>query len=367
MDLITIVLFLIGLVLLVVGADLLVRGASTIAKKVGISSLVIGLTVVAFGTSAPELAVSVTSAIAGDDTVELALGNVIGSNLFNILMILGVSAIVAPLMVERQLIRLDVPVMIAASALCLLMSLDGGIGKLDGAILFAGLLLYTYVLIRSTRKHPEAAQAEGDESTTSGDKPVNIPKQLGLVAVGLVMLVVGSGWLVDGAVAFATMFGVSELIIGLTVVAVGTSLPELATSVIAVARGERDIAVGNAIGSSIFNILMVLGLTAVCSPIELPVSDSVMTFDLPVMLAIAIACLPPFITGNLLARWEGAVFVGYYIAYTTYRVLVELEHGSTETFANVIVWFAVPLTVVTFIATLIQEMRARKRKATGSQ
>ncbi len=358
MDPITIVLFLIGLVLLVIGADLLVRGASTIAKKLGISSLVIGLTVVAFGTSAPELAVSVTSAIAGDETVELALGNVIGSNLFNILMILGLSAIVAPLMVERQLIRLDVPVMIGASALCLLMSLDGGVGFIDGLILFACLLVYTFVLIRSTRKHPEAVEV--DQAAESEE--VNIPKQLGLVLVGLVMLVIGSGWLVDGAVAFAKMFGVSELIIGLTVVAAGTSLPELATSVIAVARGERDIAVGNAIGSSIFNILMVLGLTAMFAPIELPVSDSVLTFDLPVMLAIAIACLPPFITGNVLARWEGAVFVGYYIAYAVYRVLAELKHESTETFGQVIIWFAVPLTVVTFIATLIQEWHQRKNK-----
>ncbi|MGB1015639.1 MAG: calcium/sodium antiporter, partial [Nannocystaceae bacterium] len=319
MDTITIVLFCIGLVLLVVGADLLVRGASTIAKKLGISSLVVGLTVVAFGTSAPELAVSVTSAIAGDDTVELALGNVIGSNLFNILMILGVSSIVAPLLVERQLVRLDVPVMIGASALCLLMALDGGIGFLDGIILFSGLLIYTYTLIRSTRKHPEApVEPEGDapEQPDKPDQPVNMPKQLGLVAAGLVMLVVGSGWLVDGAVAFATMFGVSELVIGLTVVAVGTSLPELATSVIAVARGERDIAVGNAIGSSIFNILMVLGLTAVFSPVEVPVSPGVLAFDLPVMLAIGVACLPPFITGNVIARWEGAVFVAYYLAYT---------------------------------------------------
>ena len=157
------------------------------------------------------------------------------------------------------------------------------------------------------------------------------------------------------------MLGVSELIIGLTVVAAGTSLPELATSIIAVARGERDIAVGNAIGSSIFNVLMVLGLTASLSPHPLPVSGSTLSFDLPVMVAVAVACLPSFITGKVVSRWEGLVFAGYYVAYTVYRVLAELKHASLDTFSAVMIWFALPLTAVAALAALFKEFRGKRR------
>ncbi|MCA9689544.1 MAG: calcium/sodium antiporter [Myxococcales bacterium] len=365
MSTVTVTLFFVGLLMLIGGADVLVRGASKIAARIGISPLVIGLTVVAFGTSAPELAVSVTSVVApsSDGASDIALGNVIGSNLFNVLMILGVSAIVAPLAVERQLIRLDVPVLIVASVVCYLMALDGAVGRLDGLILAAGIVTYTFVLIRLARRQegPSVDATAGDPAAGPSSWRDGIPFQVLLILIGLVTLVVGSNWLVDGAIAFARVLGVSELIIGLTVVAAGTSLPELATSIIAVARGERDIAVGNAIGSSIFNVLMVLGLTASLSPHPLPVSGSTLSFDLPVMVAVAVACLPSFITGKVVSRWEGLVFAGYYVAYTVYRVLAELKHASLDTFSAVMIWFALPLTAVAALAALFKEFRGKRR------
>ncbi len=363
----TTILFFIGLVLLVVGADLLVRGSSNIAKRVGISPLVVGLTVVAFGTSAPELAVSVNSALTpGDTAIQLALGNVIGSNLFNVLVILGMSAVVAPLVVERQLIRLDVPVLIFTSVLCYLLAFDGQIGRVDGMILFAGVVAYTYVLIRLAGRS-EASTTDTTEKTA--DEKAEVPwterlaTQIVFIVIGLGMLVLGSEWLVNGAVEFARMLGVGELIIGLTVVAAGTSLPELATSVIAVARGERDIAVGNAIGSSIFNVLLVLGLTAGISSHPVPVSAEALSFDIPVMVAVAVACLPSFITGQVVSRGEGLVFAGYYVAYTVYRVLAEIKHESLETFSRVMLWFAIPLTVIAGLFTLVQEFLQKKKQA----
>ncbi len=359
----TTILFFIGLVLLVVGADLLVRGASNIAKRVGISQLVVGLTVVAFGTSAPELAVSVNSALTpGDTAIELALGNVIGSNLFNVLVILGMSAVVAPLVVERQLIRLDVPVLIFTSVLCYLLALDGQVGRVDGLILFAGVVAYTYVLIRlagRTETSGEKPEGEGEKADASWSE--RLPAQIVFIVIGLGMLVLGAEWLVNGAVEFARMLGVGELIIGLTVVAAGTSLPELATSVIAVARGERDIAVGNAIGSSIFNVLLVLGLTAGISAHPVPVSAEALSFDIPVMIAVAVACLPSFITGQVVSRGEGLIFAGYYVAYTVYRVLAEIKHESLETFSRVMLWFAIPLTVIAGLFTLVQEYLQKKK------
>ncbi|MCA9716013.1 MAG: calcium/sodium antiporter [Myxococcales bacterium] len=361
----TTILFFIGLVLLVVGADLLVRGASNIANRVGISQLVVGLTVVAFGTSAPELAVSVNSALTpGDTAIQLALGNVIGSNLFNVLVILGMSAVVAPLVVERQLIRLDVPVLIFTSVLCYLLAFDGSVGRVDGLVLFAGVIAYTYVLIRLARRsESDANTSAGDDDKTPEKQPWSerLPTQIVFIAIGLGMLVIGAEWLVNGAVEFARMLGVGELIIGLTVVAAGTSLPELATSIIAVTRGQRDIAVGNAIGSSIFNVLLVLGLTAGISEHPVPVSAEALSFDIPVMIAVSVACLPSFITGQVVSRGEGLVFAAYYVAYTVYRVLAEIKHESLETFSRVMLWFAIPLTVVAGGFALIQEYRQKPK------
>ena len=343
MNTMTVVLFVAGLGLLVLGAEWLVKGASRLAAALGISPLVIGLTVVAYGTSAPEMAVSVKSAWAGQP--DLALGNVVGSNIFNVLFILGASAIITPLVVSSQLIRLDVPIMIGVSLLTLLLAGDGSVGRLDGAILFALALAYTAFQVRQSRK--ESAAVRQEYGREFGRSRSATAANLAFIAAGLVLLVLGSRWLVNGAVAFAQALGVSELIIGLTIVAAGTSLPEVATSILAAFRGERDIAVGNVVGSNIFNLLAVLGLSGLVAPGGLPAPAALLRFDLPVMVAVALACLPIFASGAVIARWEGALFLLYYAAYTAYLVLAAQQHDALPAFSAVMEAFVLPLTAVT--------------------
>ncbi|MCU0836622.1 MAG: calcium/sodium antiporter [Chromatiaceae bacterium] len=339
-------LLAVGLVLLTAGAEALVRGASGIAARLGIPPLIVGLTVVAFGTSAPELAVSV--AAAWSDQADIALGNVVGSNIFNVLFILGLSALIAPLAISSQLIRVDVPLMIGASILVLLFALDGTIGRVDGAILFTGLLLYTgYQIRQGQREQRAAAEAtSGEEQDTPPGRWWQDPL---LVVGGLVVLVLGSRLLVQSAVAIAQGLGVSELVIGLTIVAAGTSLPEVATSVVASLRGQRDIAVGNVIGSNVFNLLGVLGLASLVSPSGIAVAAQALQFDLPVMIAVALACLPIFVTGREIARWEGALFFLYYLAYTTYVVMAAMHHAALGLYGTAMLWFVLPLTAVTLM------------------
>ncbi|MGC1953921.1 MAG: calcium/sodium antiporter, partial [Gammaproteobacteria bacterium] len=313
------VFLLIGLVVLVAGAELLVRGATQVSAATGVSPLVTGLTIVAFGTSAPELAVSVHSALTGNP--DLALGNVIGSNIFNVLFILGVSALITPLVVAQRLIRHDVPLMIGVSLLTYLLALDGQIGRREGMALFAGLVAYTTYAIFKGREEPtpvlaEYAGAFGQPARTDPGRSQVLARNVALIGAGLVMLVLGARWLIQGAIEMARFFAVSELVIGLTLVAAGTSLPEVATSIVAAVRGVRDIAVGNVVGSNLFNILGVLGLSALLAPTGIAVSSAALHFDLPVMMAVALVCLPIFFTDHRIDRWEGVVFLGYYLAYT---------------------------------------------------
>lgn len=351
-----VVLFVLGGALLVLGAELLVRGASRLAVAIGISPLVVGLTVVAFGTSAPEMAVTVGSAYAGQ--AEVALGNVVGSNIFNVLFILGVSALIAPLVVAQQLVRVDVPLLIGVSVATLLLALDGRIGRIDGIALFGTVVLYTIFLIRQSRRETAAIAQEYDEAF--GDRGTRTPMlaNVALVAIGLILLVVGARWLVEAAVATASALGVSELVIGLTIVAAGTSLPEVATSITAAIRGERDIAVGNVVGSNLFNVLAVLGLGGLVSPDGIPVPPGALSFDVPIMIAVALACLPIFVTGYTIARWEAAVFLGYYVAYVTYLVFDATAHELTGELAAAIVWFVLPLTLLTIAITVVRHRRA---------
>jgi cation:H+ antiporter len=347
-DLVTLALFALGLVLLIVGAEALVRGASSIAAKVGISPLVIGLTVVAIGTSAPELAVSIQASSAGQP--DLAVGNVVGSNIFNILFILGLSAVVAPLVVSQQLVRLDVPIMIAVSGALFLMAVDGQIGRLDGALLIAGFIAYTAFLIQQSRVQSAAVQADYEE-VFGEDAGIllaraPLPVQIGLVLAGLAMLILGSRWLVNGAVSLARELGVSELVIGLTIVAVGTSLPEIATSIMATVRGERDIAVGNVVGSCIFNVLGVVGISALVSPAGLPVQRALVTFDIPAALLAAVATLPIFLTGMMVARWQGGLLLLWYVAYTGFLLLNASSSGALPAYRTVLLLVLLPLTAL---------------------
>lgn len=314
MDMMTALLLLAGLVLLTFGADVLVKGASSLAGSLGISPLVIGLTVVAFGTSAPEMSVSVSSAFKG--SAEIAVGNVVGSNICNVLLILGLSAMAASLVVQKQLVRFDIPLMIYGSFIVFLMSIDGQISRLDGLLLFAGIVAYTVFLILEARR-------EGVAKTDSTEAIFVQPmwKNVLYIAIGLLMLIVGSQWLVDGAVAIAKHFGLSELVIGLTIVAVGTSLPELATSVMASLKGERDIAVGNILGSNIFNIGAVLGISGLVAPQGLPVAQSLLMVDIPVMILVALFCLPIFLANYTVTRLDGLAFLVSYAAYLVYIIL----------------------------------------------
>ena len=345
---ITAVLFVIGLGLLIGGAEWLVKGASRLAATFGISPLVIGLTVVAFGTSAPELAVTIHSTLNGKP--DIAVGNVIGSNIANVLLILGLCALVMPLAVTKQLIRWEVPILIIVSMALFVLALDGQISRTDGLLLFSCAIIYTVFAIYLSRR--ERAQ----ENTADNETPENhnLLANLALIIIGLTLLVIGANWLVDGAVAAARWLGVSELLIGLTIVAIGTSLPEIATSLIAILRGQSDIAVGNAIGSSLFNILTVLGLTSIVAPDGVNVANSVLQFDLLVMIAATIACLPILFTGLKIARWEGGLFLIYYMIYLTYLGLSATGHTALPTYITALLWFVFPLTAVTVLVSVIK-------------
>lgn len=343
MDLMIWVFLVIGLLLLVGGADLLVRGASGLALRVGISPLVVGLTVVAFGTSSPELAVSVSSGLAGQ--ADIALGNVVGSNIFNVLVVLGLAALIAPLAVQPQLVRFDAPLVVGLSMLILVMALDGGIGKLDGVLLVSGLAAYTYFAIRQSRRETASAQGEHEDLPEPGDGWLaSTPAQLACIVVGLGLLTLGATWLVDSAVSIARALDVSDAVIGLTIVAAGTSFPELATSVVAAMRGERDIAVGNVVGSSLFNLLGILGIAALVTPGGLSVASSILQVDIPVMIAVALACLPVFALTQGITRGVGLVFLGYYALYVTWLVMAATRPDAVASLSNLTLETILPLT-----------------------
>ena len=351
-------LFVAGLAGLVIGATLLARGASRLALSFGISPLVVGLTIVAFGTSAPELAVSVGAVL--DGRTDIAVGNAVGSNIFNVLFILGASALITPLVVNLQLIRQEVPIMIGAALLLLLLGLDGRLGAFDAALLAALMAAYTVFLILQSRR-ASAQATEYDEEVkpaAAGAWDAKLPVQLLMIAAGLGFLVVGSDALVGAAVNFAKALGVSDVVIALTIVAAGTSMPEVATSITAALKGERDIAVGNVVGSNTFNILGCLGISGLASGgAGLPLAPSLLSFDIWVMLAVCLACLPVFLTGREIARWEGGIFVGYYVAYVTYLILAAQQHDALPHFSSVMLGFVVPLTVVTLIVMLLRPPR----------
>ncbi len=313
-------------------------------------------------TSAPEMAVSVGAVL--DGRVDIAIGNVVGSNIFNVLFILGASALIAPLVVNIQLIRQEVPIMIGASLLLLLLGLDGRITWLDGAVLLGLLLFYTAFLVVQSRRETQAAKDEYTDALAPAAQATwdrSPLVQVGLVLAGLGALVLGSQWLVEAAVTFAKALGVSDLVIGLTIVAAGTSLPEVATSITAAIKGERDIAVGNVVGSNTFNILGCLGLSGlVAGGTGLTVAPSLLAFDIWVMLAVALACVPVFLTGREIARWEGAVFVLYYVAYVAYLILAAQQHDALRSYTLAMTGFVLPLTVITLVAVLL---RPRKTPA----
>lgn len=311
-----------GLVVLVIGAEFLTRAGTRLAASVGISPIVIGLTVVAVGTSAPELAVGIDAALQGAGS--LAVGNIAGTNTFNILFILGISALLLPLHLELRAVFFDLPVMIAAAAAFLIMSWDGLLSRGEGALLLTGALLYTLAIIRDARRERRSVKREFDaeygRAATANVLRDRASNALLLLA-GMAVIVVGAEWLVDGAVALARMLHVSEAFIGLTIVAIGTSSPELVTTIVSTIRAQRDIAIGNLIGSSTYNVLFILGATVLIPAEGIAVEPELIRFDIPVMGLSALACAPVFLCGRYVARWEGALFISAYLAYLAYLIL----------------------------------------------
>ncbi len=309
-----IILYLVGgLVMLFIGAEGLIRGSSNLAIKIGITPLVVGLTVVSFGTSAPELVVSLKAALLGNSTI--SLGNVIGSNIANIALILGVAALIRPLDVHAKVIMREIPIMIGISILLLLLLIDGELGVIDGLIFVVGLIVYLVanVLIARKEKNPEV-----DKEFKEGLKSkLGIPVSVVLIIVGLTLLILGANLFVQSAVAIAKMFNVSDAIIGLTIVAIGTSLPELITSIVASYKKEADIAIGNVVGSNVFNILGILGITALIIPIS---SVGISYVDLGVMLVTAVILFPLSRSGFSISRVEGAFLLAGYAGYIFYLI-----------------------------------------------
>ena len=304
-----------GLVLLSSGAEALVRGSSSLALRLGLSPLVIGLTVVAFGTSSPELVVSLKAGLAGQGNI--SVGNVVGSNICNIGLILGICALVTPIATTSQIVRIDIPIMIAATAFTTFLLWDGTLGLTEGIILFALLLAYVVFSVYLARRQPtDALGAEFDTEVKASKRGLFI--DLLMVAGGLVLLIFGARFLVDGAVVIARAFGWSEALIGLTVIAVGTSLPELATSLVAAVKKEADIAVGNIVGSNIFNLLGILGITAMATPLA---ASGISLVDYAVMAVFALVLWPMAYHQKCITRLEGAILLAGYAAYVSWLVL----------------------------------------------
>lgn len=369
-----IVRILLGLLILVGGGELLVRGASALASRWGLSPLVVGLTVVAMGTSAPEFAVTVQAVLR--DQTDLAVGNVVGSNIVNVLLILGVASLILPLAVKEQLVRVDVPVMILLSGALLLFALDGTISSVNALVLLAVWLTHTAVIVVMSRREsvmarPETQTIETADGSADGgaDQPPapgpGVVMSLVLIAVGIALLVAGANLLVTGAVNIASSLGLSGLIIGLTVVAVGTSLPELVTSLVAAVRGERDIAIGNVVGSCIANIGLVLAVPALFADGGIAVAPAAIALDIPLMVATAAVVAPIIFTGFTVERWEGALFLALYLAYLTFLVLDATGHQALVGFTRTMVLFVLPLVAAGLIATLVFELKQMAVRHSG--
>ncbi|MBC3410426.1 calcium/sodium antiporter [Pseudomonas sp. SWRI107] len=342
-----------GLLLLIIGAELLVRVALRLASRLHVRPLIIGLSLVAFGSTAPQLTVSLQAAYQG--APDVAVGSVIGSNIFNVLVILGLAALIIPLRVSRQLVRLDIPLMIAASGLVYLLASNGLLGRFEGVVLLLGLLGYLLMLWHQSRHYARTYPAPSVQSA-GGRFWTGVALQ---TLLGFGLLSVAGHLLLEASVEVATDLGLSERIIGLTVVAVCTSLPELAAALIAALRGEREIAVGTVIGSNLFNLLAVLGLTAVVAPEPLSISPNALAFDLPVMLGVAALCLPVFYSGYRITRAEGVVFLCLYLAYGLHVVTFTTGLPLAGRLERLMLFYVLP---VLGFALLYTTLRAWRRQ-----
>lgn len=325
-------LLLAGFAVLVAGGELLVRGASALSARMGISPMVVGLTVVAIGSSLPELAVGVDAAVRGSPG--LVTGNIVGTNIVNLLLVLGLAAAIQPIITARQMLRLDLPAVAAAAVLLLVLSLGGSLTWPAGVLLLLVGVAYTATILWYTKRSRaqelsrQAAQVQTVETTDTQDAPPAGWRRGAVDAVlllgGIVLVILGADWLVTGAVDIASELGVSDALIGLTIVAVGTSAPELVTTVVATLRGQASMAVGNLIGSSVYNIVFILGATVLVAPDAIPVPDEVLRVDMPVLVVVSLLVVLMFRTGRRMSRWEGLLLVAFYAVYLTYLLLARV-------------------------------------------
>lgn len=325
-------LLLAGFAVLVVGGELLVRGASALSARMGISPMVVGLTVVAIGSSLPELAVGVDAAVRGSPG--LVTGNIVGTNIVNLLLVLGLAAAIQPIITARQMLRLDLPAVAAAAVLLLVLSLGGSLTWPAGVLLLLVGVAYTATILWYTKRSRaqelsrQAAQVQTVETPDTQDAPPAGWRRGAVDAVlllgGIALVILGADWLVTGAVDIASELGVSDALIGLTIVAVGTSAPELVTTVVATLRGQASMAVGNLIGSSVYNIVFILGATVLVAPDGIPVPDEVLRVDMPVLVVVSLLVVLMFRTGRRMSRWEGLLLVAFYAVYLTYLVLARV-------------------------------------------
>lgn len=353
----TVLLFVVGLATLIGGAELFLRSVDKFGAAWSVSPVVMGLTVVAFATGAPELAISLQAAV--DGKPDLVVGNILGSNIANILLILGIAGLVHPLKITNRIIKVDVPMVLAASGLLYVLALDGLLSPLDGAIIFLGLIGYSVFMYYQIRKDRENNISINGGETKLKESPTAVfyLKFVVLLLIGLVLIVMGSRFMVHSAVEIAGVLGISELIIGLTIVSIGTSLPEVATSVSAVRHGDSDTAVANVMGSNLYNILLTLSLTVLIAPGAIDVSMDAVNLDLPFMLIVAGGCLPLFWPGKVLGRPEAFGFLSYYGLYLTYLVLISIQHPFKDQFEGIMVWIVIPITVLLIILKFVLDYR----------
>lgn len=322
MIIIPVLYLIVGFVLLVKGADFFVEGASSIAKRMHIPTIVIGLTIVAFGTSAPELAVSLSAAIKGSN--DIAIGNVVGSNIFNLLVVIGVSAMISPLTVKRSMIKKDYPLSIFASVLLGVLCLDSvlfreketTLGRMDGVILLVCFVFFMYITVREGLRGRKDAKKEHEDEVENMSFPIG--KSIVLLVVGLAGIVFGGDLSVEGAKEIARAFGLSEALIGLTIVAIGTSLPELVTSIVAAKKGESDIALGNVVGSNLFNIFFILGCSATILPMHV---SGTYIYDIGLLIIVSVLAFIPIAKSKKVGRVMGGVMTLAYVAYTVYLIM----------------------------------------------
>jgi cation:H+ antiporter len=319
--LVNVLWFLAGLAYLVAGAEVMVRGGAKVASRFGISPIVIGLTVVSIGTSMPELAVGVVAAVEGNGA--LAVGNIAGTNVVNLLLVLGLSALLMPLALQMRTLRFELPVMAGAAILLLILAVDGVLSRFDGFVLTVGAFVYTVAVVRTARRESQDTTTEFTQAYPKSAAPERTALHVGMTLAGIALIVIGAERLVDAAVGMAREFKVSDALIGLTVVAIGTSAPELVTTIVSTLRAERDIAIGNLLGSSIYNILLILGITCLVPAHGLALPAQLVRVDIPIMVAATLICIPIFITGRRVGRFEGGAMVAAYVAFLAFLLATQ--------------------------------------------